>query len=215
MNYWCTWTLKISSSIPSANIKALFFVSFHFFGHMIMWKLSFSAVYKDLCVPLIFLSKWHSVFFSLSIIISLSVPLSLQCVAHTLLRSSPPSVLCRHSTLRVSAMRSSRFPPSLWIPTRPSRCPMWSPILASCPTRDHPTASACRATLWWKETTPPSPPPLSAPPLRAWSTWVWESCPNQEAALCWALHWGWWGMQTLWITACMNYKTIELFVQTK
>lgn len=106
-------------------------------------------------------------------------------------------LLSRPSTLRVSAMKSSRSLPSPWTRTRPSPCPMWCLTSGSWPTRGTPTAWWSPRTLWWKETTLRSPPPSSAPPLRDWSTSVWASWTRRRGALCWAPHLGWWGFRIM------------------
>lgn len=96
-------------------------------------------------------------------------------------------------------MRSLRFLPSLWTRTRLSLCPTWCPISASCRTLLLQTVWSYLAMPWWKGTIRRLHPLTSAPPLRVWSTWVWGSWIRQEAMLCWARPWGWWGAQNVLI----------------
>lgn len=120
----------------------------------------------------------------------------------------------RPSTLRASAMKSSKSPPSLWIQTQPSPCQMLCLISGSCQTRATLMAWWYLGTPWSKGTTPRLPPLSSMPPHRDWNTWVWESWTSQEEVLCWRHHWEWWGVKdvlTVWNDLPINTSLIFMF----
>lgn len=141
--------------------KSLPVILFHIFcgSPTFLPKLIFtpSPGLLTILLSLVVLHPCYSLHFPFFQLLLLSFPAS---ICSSLRRSTPPA----------SAMRSLRYLPSLWIQTPPSPCPTWCLISASCRTPAPQTVWWCLGMPWLKETTPHSPPLLSMPPHRGWST---------------------------------------------